>query len=90
MIEWNSIVSRRQKFVPGLVGRNAGRCHPGLVIRRNEADGKSRTEMGSMMLLPTKFPSSAYNQALAVQRVYNELYLKVAHDYQFMKESLAR
>lgn len=62
----------------------------GLVLKRDNADGSYRMEMGSVTILPSKFPASAYHQALAVQPVYNELYYKVAHDYQFMKDTLAR
>lgn len=63
---------------------------PGLLVRRRDTDGKWWTQMGSMTLVPTKFPMSAYNQALEIQEIYNELYQKIAQDHDFLEEVLKR
>jgi len=60
----------------------------GFLIRKKGNDDQQTTIMGSMTLFPTKYPKSMYNKALAVQSAYNELYHKVANDYDFLKEAL--
>ncbi|XP_067941608.1 glutathione synthetase-like [Watersipora subatra] len=77
--DWASVVRQCQDY--------AECC--GLLIRKRGSEGKCSTEMGSMMLFPSKYPRSVYEQALAVQQTYNLLYHKVAHDYEFMKETLS-
>lgn len=40
------------------------------------------------ILLPSPFPKSEFEKAVAIQPILNELMHKVAHDYDFLRESL--
>jgi len=59
-------------------------------MRRRDATNKLYMGMGMMTVLPSRFPKNVYQQVIDCQPYYNELYHKIAHDYDFMKEALSR
>jgi len=60
-------------------------------MRQRGPDGKfdrDALHFAPFLLFPTPFPREEFHKAVELQTVLNELMHKVAHDYDFLKESL--
>jgi len=63
----------------------------GICMRQRGPDGKfdrDALHFAPFLLFPTPFPREEFHKAVELQTVLNELMHKVAHDYDFLKESL--
>ena len=60
----------------------------GMIMKSNGNPDSVDVMHAPFMLFPTPIPRASYEQAKAVQTDFNLLMHKVAHDYDFMKESL--
>ncbi|XP_057340725.1 glutathione synthetase-like [Microplitis mediator] len=61
----------------------------GLAIRTNTNFSKDSMQYAPFTLLPSTFPRLEFQDACEIQTILNILIHKVAHDYEFLKETLA-
>ena len=57
-------------------------------MRRKDQFDRDALHFAPFCLFPSPFPRDEYENAIKLQPVINELMHKVAHDYNFLKESL--
>jgi len=60
----------------------------GICMRRKDKFDRDCLHFAPFVLFPTPFPRQEFTKAMDLQPVLNELMHKVAHDHQFLKESL--
>jgi len=60
----------------------------GICMRRKDQFDRDALHFAPFCLFPSPFPRDEYENAIKLQPVINELMHKVAHDYNFLKESL--
>ena len=60
----------------------------GICMRRKDQFDRDALHFAPFVLFPSSFPRNEFSKALNLQTVLNELMHKVAHDYQFLKDSL--
>jgi len=60
----------------------------GICMRQRNNFDKDALHFAPFVLLPTPFPLDEYEKSVKLQPILNELMHKVAHDYDFLKESL--
>eukprot|EP00092_Neocalanus_flemingeri_P041729 GFUD01045450.1.p1 GENE.GFUD01045450.1~~GFUD01045450.1.p1 ORF type:complete len:481 (+),score=147.92 GFUD01045450.1:73-1515(+) len=60
----------------------------GICMRQKDNFDRDALHFAPFVLFPTPFPRDEYNKAVELQTVLNELMHKVAHDYDFLKETL--
>eukprot|EP00092_Neocalanus_flemingeri_P009940 GFUD01010718.1.p1 GENE.GFUD01010718.1~~GFUD01010718.1.p1 ORF type:complete len:482 (+),score=144.35 GFUD01010718.1:71-1516(+) len=60
----------------------------GICMRQKDKFDRDALHFAPFVLFPTPFPRDEYNKAVELQTILNELMHKVAHDYDFLKESL--
>jgi len=60
----------------------------GICMRQKSKFDRDALHFAPFVLFPTPFPRDEYEKALALQPILNELMHKVAHDYDFLRESL--
>eukprot|EP00090_Calanus_glacialis_P028451 TRINITY_DN4569_c0_g1_i2.p1 TRINITY_DN4569_c0_g1~~TRINITY_DN4569_c0_g1_i2.p1 ORF type:complete len:481 (-),score=128.38 TRINITY_DN4569_c0_g1_i2:814-2256(-) len=60
----------------------------GICMRQKDKFDRDALHFAPFVLFPTPFPRDEYNKSLRLQPILNELMHKVAHDYDFLKESL--
>eukprot|EP00092_Neocalanus_flemingeri_P069966 GFUD01085829.1.p1 GENE.GFUD01085829.1~~GFUD01085829.1.p1 ORF type:complete len:482 (+),score=135.81 GFUD01085829.1:62-1507(+) len=60
----------------------------GICMRQKDKFDRDALHFAPFVLFPTPFPRDEYNKAVELQPILNELMHKVAHDYDFLKESL--
>merc|ERR1719187_215350 len=60
----------------------------GICMRRKDAYDRDALHFAPFVLFPSPFPREEFHKAVQLQTVLNELMHKVAHDYNFLKESL--
>ena len=51
---------------------------------------RSYFDFAPFLLLPSPFPRQEFDRALELQPVLNELMHKVAHDFDFLRETLSK
>jgi len=61
----------------------------GFVVGAKNDKGEDGIRLGSITCVPSLYPKSIYEEALALQPLYNELYHKISHDHQYMKQALS-
>ena len=57
-------------------------------MRRKDQFDRDALHFAPFMLFPSPFPRDEYDKAVSLQVVINELMHKVAHDYNFLRDSL--
>lgn len=62
----------------------------GICMRRKGAFDRDALHFAPFLLLPSPFPRQEFNRAVELQPVLNELMHKVAHDNDFLKETLEK
>jgi len=62
----------------------------GICMRRKDAFDRDALHFAPFLLMPSPFPRQEFNRAKELQTVLNELMHKVAHDNDFLKETLAK
>eukprot|EP00092_Neocalanus_flemingeri_P030197 GFUD01032776.1.p1 GENE.GFUD01032776.1~~GFUD01032776.1.p1 ORF type:complete len:483 (+),score=157.98 GFUD01032776.1:127-1575(+) len=60
----------------------------GICMRQKDNFDRDALHFAPFVLFPTPFPRDEYRKSLELQTVLNELMHKVAHDYDFLKETL--
>merc|ERR1712066_320235 len=60
----------------------------GICMRQKAKFDRDALHFAPFVLLPSPFPKNEYYKAIQLQTVLNELMHKVAHDYDFLSESL--
>ncbi|XP_012281091.1 glutathione synthetase isoform X2 [Orussus abietinus] len=60
----------------------------GIGMRSKEFFNKDAVQIAPFILLPSDYPRSEFQKAVEIQTVLGALMHKVAHDYDFLKESL--
>jgi len=60
----------------------------GICMRQKNNFDRDALHFAPFVLFPTPFPRDEYNKSIKLQPILNELMHKVAHDYDFLKESL--
>jgi len=60
----------------------------GICMRQKAKFDRDALHFAPFVLLPSPFPKNEYYKAVQLQTVLNELMHKVAHDYDFLRESL--
>jgi len=60
----------------------------GICMRQKNNFDRDALHFAPFVLLPTPFPRDEYEKSIKLQPILNELMHKVAHDYEFLKESL--
>eukprot|EP00095_Tigriopus_kingsejongensis_P004650 maker-scaffold29_size597861-snap-gene-4.34 protein:Tk04650 transcript:maker-scaffold29_size597861-snap-gene-4.34-mRNA-1 annotation:"glutathione synthetase-like isoform x1" len=60
----------------------------GICMRRRDAYDRDALHFAPFLLLPSPFPKSEFEKACHLQPILNELMHKVAHDRQFLTETL--
>ncbi|KAJ8043988.1 Glutathione synthetase [Holothuria leucospilota] len=66
-------------------------CLNGFLMRTIEEPGSSDVvRPAPFMLLPTAIPKTLFQKAVDIQPYINELYFKVANDYDFLRKTLER
>ncbi|XP_015601404.1 glutathione synthetase-like [Cephus cinctus] len=61
----------------------------GISMRSKEHFTKDNVQIAPFLLLPTSFPKQEFEKAIQVQKILNKLMHIVAHDYDFLKKTLA-
>lgn len=51
---------------------------------------RNRVQLAKFTLLPTTFPSNEFSKAKDIQIIVNKLIHKVAHNHEFLTETLKR
>lgn len=59
-------------------------------MRSIDAYDPDGMKFAPFVLLPSTFPKLEFDRAVKLQPIINELFHKVAHDYEFLSESLKR
>lgn len=62
----------------------------GACMRSKTNFSKDSLEFAPFTLLPSTFPKEEFEKALSLQKTVNELIHKVAHDHQFLEETLKK
>jgi len=60
----------------------------GICMRQKDKFDRDALHFAPFVLFPTPFPRTEFEKAVALQPILNELMHKVAHDHEFLKESL--
>eukprot|EP00092_Neocalanus_flemingeri_P109192 GFUD01140311.1.p1 GENE.GFUD01140311.1~~GFUD01140311.1.p1 ORF type:complete len:481 (-),score=153.63 GFUD01140311.1:166-1608(-) len=60
----------------------------GICMRQKDKFDRDALHFAPFVLFPTPFPRDEYRKSVELQTVLNELMHKVAHDYDFLKETL--
>eukprot|EP00092_Neocalanus_flemingeri_P069964 GFUD01085827.1.p1 GENE.GFUD01085827.1~~GFUD01085827.1.p1 ORF type:complete len:481 (+),score=152.43 GFUD01085827.1:71-1513(+) len=60
----------------------------GICMRQKDNFDRDALHFAPFVLFPTPFPRDEYRKSVELQTVLNELMHKVAHDYDFLKETL--
>ncbi|XP_023333170.1 glutathione synthetase isoform X2 [Eurytemora carolleeae] len=60
----------------------------GICMRRKDAFDTDALHFAPFVLFPSPFPRKEFNKAIEIQTILNELMHKVAHDDDFLRESL--
>ncbi|ODN05249.1 Glutathione synthetase [Orchesella cincta] len=61
----------------------------GVGMRRKDNFSKDSLSFAPFLLLPSTFPRTEFERSLRLQTVLNELVHRVAHDYEFLHQSLS-
>ena len=59
-------------------------------MRRKDQFDRDALHFAPFLLLPSPFPRQEFDRALELQPVLNELMHKVAHDFDFLRETLSK
>lgn len=59
-------------------------------MRRKDAFDRDALHFAPFLLLPSPFPRKEFDRAVQLQTLLNELMHKVAHDNEFLKETLKK
>lgn len=59
-------------------------------MRFKQSFSKESLSFAPFLLLPSTFPRKEFERSIKLQTLMNELVHNVAHDYDFLKSSLAR
>ena len=59
-------------------------------MRRKDAFDRDALHFAPFLLLPSPFPRQEFSRAVELQTLLNELMHRVAHDNDFLKETLAK
>ena len=62
----------------------------GICMRRKDAFDRDALHFAPFLLLPSPFPRQEFNRAVQLQTLLNELMHKVAHDDEFLSETLSK
>jgi len=62
----------------------------GICMRRKDAFDRDALHFAPFLLLPSPFPRQEFSRAVELQTLLNELMHRVAHDNDFLKETLAK
>lgn len=62
----------------------------GICMRRKDAFDRDALHFAPFLLLPSPFPRQEFNRAVELQTLLNELMHKVAHDNEFLKDTLKK
>ena len=60
----------------------------GICMRRKDAYDRDSLHFAPFLLLPSPFPRDEFDKVCKIQPLLNELMHKVAHDNEFLKETL--
>lgn len=62
----------------------------GICMRRKEPYDRDSLHFAPFVLFPSAFPRDEFDKAIQIQTLFNELMHKVAHDHEFLTETLSK
>jgi len=65
-------------------------CYSGISIRSTKQFNRDQVQILPFTLLPSSFPRKCFENVKSIQTILNKLIHKVAHDREFLKNSLGR